>query len=193
MDLVDEDLIYLVHHRIHRLRAEFFRQGREALHVAEHHRDLALLPFDLVPLGEDLFDDAGREVLLDLGDLFVEGELFGNGRGWLGQVVAAVTTKFASWLVNCITRWAGDGNLLPAFIAEIQAIGILKPALGALHGIVSSVSKSELRICQLVEIGLNPDKLCYGHGGNFSYKCGSACPVMREEEGRAAFPYPDSK
>ena len=93
MHLVDQDLVDLVHHRIHRLGAEFLGEGREALHVAEQDRDLPLLALDFVPLGEDLLGDAGRQVPLDLGDLFVEGELFGNGRGWLGQVVAAVSAE----------------------------------------------------------------------------------------------------
>ena len=78
MDLMDEDLVDLVHQGIDRLRAEFLGQGREALHVAEHDRDLLAFPFDLVPLGEDLLGDAGGQVLLDLGDLLVKGEVFGR-------------------------------------------------------------------------------------------------------------------
>jgi hypothetical protein len=50
VDLVDEDLVDLIHQSIHILGAEFISKGREALHVTEHHRDLSLLPFYLVPL-----------------------------------------------------------------------------------------------------------------------------------------------
>ena len=57
------------------------------------------LPFDLVPLGEDLLGDARGEILLDLGELLVEGEFFAGGFGGKCEVVAAVAAEFIAWKV----------------------------------------------------------------------------------------------
>ena len=66
------------------LGTEFLGERGEAFHVAEHHRDLSLLPFNLVPLGEDLLGDALGEVLLDLLQLLIKGEFLAGGFGGKG-------------------------------------------------------------------------------------------------------------
>ena len=59
----------MIHDRVRFFRAEAFREGREALHVAEHHRDLFTFALDTVSLGEDLLGQDLRQVALDLGEL----------------------------------------------------------------------------------------------------------------------------
>jgi hypothetical protein len=55
--------------------------------------------------------------------------------------MAAFTTKFTSWLVNRITRWADDGKFLTALNAKLSALNIINLALRALHLLQSSPQK----------------------------------------------------
>ena len=78
VDLPEENLVDLVHQGVDRLGAQFLGERGKTFHVAEHDRDLLALPFDLVPLGEDLLGDPLGQVFPDLGDLLVGGEVFGG-------------------------------------------------------------------------------------------------------------------
>jgi len=55
---------------------------------------------------------------------FVEGEFFGNGRGWLGQVVPAVTAELIRGNVLELTLWAGKNKLCPTLTIELSVAWI---------------------------------------------------------------------
>ena len=81
MHPVNEYLIDLVHHGIDFFGTEFVGKRSEAFHIAEHHRDLSLLSFNLVPLGEDLLRDVNGKVFPYLLYLFFRGEVLGKKYG----------------------------------------------------------------------------------------------------------------
>ncbi len=66
MDLVNEDLVDLVHDRVCFLRAKPFRKCGKSLHVTEEHRNLLTLTLDSIPLGQDFLSNAFGEVALNL-------------------------------------------------------------------------------------------------------------------------------
>jgi hypothetical protein len=81
VDLVDQDLVDLVHQGVGLFGAELLGQGREPGEVAEEDGYLALLAFDAVLLGEDLLGQSARRGAAELGDLVFRSEVF---RGWFG-------------------------------------------------------------------------------------------------------------
>ncbi len=66
MDLVNEELVDLVHDRICLFRAEPLGKCGKPLHVAEEHRDLLTLTFNLSPLSQDFLSEALGKVPLNL-------------------------------------------------------------------------------------------------------------------------------
>ncbi|MGA2332329.1 MAG: hypothetical protein ABSG75_11270 [Syntrophales bacterium] len=94
MDLVDEDLIYLIHHGIDFFRAKFLGERRETFHVTEHDGYLFSFTFDLVSLGKNLLGNSFGKVFLDLLQFFIRGKFFTGWFGGKNQVMAAVTTEF---------------------------------------------------------------------------------------------------
>jgi hypothetical protein len=78
---MEPDLVDRAHEPERSFGAKFLGECREPFQVAEHHRDVPALAFDLVALGKDLLGEALMEVALDLGDLVVGGEVFD---GWFG-------------------------------------------------------------------------------------------------------------
>ncbi len=71
MDLVNKDLVDLVHDGVCFLRAKPFRKCGKPLHVTEDHRDLLALTFNLSPLGQDFLSEALGKVPLNLRQLFI--------------------------------------------------------------------------------------------------------------------------
>jgi hypothetical protein len=65
-DLVDEDLIDLIHDSVSLLRAELFGERGKALHIGEQNGDLFALTLNLSLLSEDLLGESSRKVALDL-------------------------------------------------------------------------------------------------------------------------------
>ena len=76
MDFVDEDPEDPIHESECLLRTESLSQRRETLHVDKHDGDMSPLSFYAVSLRQDLFCQATGEILLDLGKLFIKGEIF---------------------------------------------------------------------------------------------------------------------
>ena len=126
---VNEDLIYLIHHGIHALGTELFGEGGETFHVAEHYRNLSLLTFNLVPLGEYLLSDALWEILLDLLQFLIKGEFLAGWLGRKGEVVATLPTKRELWWIGGIAAWANELYLHPTLPTEVHAFRILKVTL----------------------------------------------------------------
>jgi hypothetical protein len=67
------------------------------LHVAEHHRDLLSLTFDLVSLGKDLFGKALGEITLNFVDFLIKREVFWGSFCGKAKIVAAFSTEFETW------------------------------------------------------------------------------------------------
>ena len=71
--------------------------------------------------------------------------------------MAAIATKFTSWLVNDITRWADDGKFMTTLNAELSAFRIIKLALRAIHvdprsrGMARYMSEKSLLICEAIK------------------------------------------
>ena len=72
MNLVDENLVHLIHNGVCFFGVDLLRKRREPLHVTEHHCDLLSLALYLVTLREDLLGETLGQVALDLGEFFVE-------------------------------------------------------------------------------------------------------------------------
>jgi hypothetical protein len=93
------------------------------------------LSFYAVSLRKDLFCEATGEILLDLGKLFVKGEVFwqdgGNGSA---QIVPAFHTKVAIRGYAPGAFRAGEFELFAALFAELGTIRQLDLALWAIHG-----------------------------------------------------------
>ncbi len=94
VDLVNEDLVNLVHHLIGFLSAESLRETGKSLHVAEHHRDQLTLTLYSVLLGQDLLGEIFGKVSLNFYQLLIKGEFFGSWLGREAEVKATFTTKF---------------------------------------------------------------------------------------------------
>ena len=65
----------MIHERKGLLWAELLSQRSKPLHVHEHDGDVSPLSLYPVPLRKDLFSQAAGEVLLDLGEFFIKGEV----------------------------------------------------------------------------------------------------------------------
>ncbi|MGD8229233.1 MAG: hypothetical protein PVI20_15765 [Desulfobacteraceae bacterium] len=65
MNLVDEDLIDLVHDVISLFRTKSLSKLGKPLHVTEHHSDLLALTLDFISLGEDFLSKPLREITLN--------------------------------------------------------------------------------------------------------------------------------
>ena len=70
----------MIHERKGLLWAELFGERSKPFHVNEHDGDVPPLSLYSVPLREDLFSQAAGEILLDLGKLFIKGEVSLAGR-----------------------------------------------------------------------------------------------------------------
>ena len=81
MDLVNQNLIDLIHNGISFFRSQLLHQRREVFHIGKQDGDLFPFAFDLSPLGKNLFRQAARKVFLDLLKLLVKGEFLGD---WFG-------------------------------------------------------------------------------------------------------------
>ncbi len=66
MNLVNKDLVDLVHNVVGFLRAECFTETYKPLHIAEHDCDLLALTLDPILLGQDLLSEALGEITLNL-------------------------------------------------------------------------------------------------------------------------------
>ena len=107
MDLMDENLVDLIHHAVHFFGAKFISKGCKSFHVAEHDGDLFSFTFDLVPLGEYLLGDASGKVFLNLLNLLIKGEFFAGGFGGKCEVVAAVIAEITAWWILASTITTG--------------------------------------------------------------------------------------
>jgi hypothetical protein len=76
VNFVNEDFEDLIHEAECLFRTESLSQRSKTLHVHEHDGDVPPLSFYPLSLSEDLFREATGEILLDLGKLFIEGEVF---------------------------------------------------------------------------------------------------------------------
>ncbi len=65
MDLVNEELVDLVHNGVGFLGPNLFRECGKLLHVTEEHRDLLTLPLNLSPLGQDFLGQSLGKVPLN--------------------------------------------------------------------------------------------------------------------------------
>jgi len=77
LNLVDQELVDLVHDEVGLFRPQPLGHGGVPHHVAEEHRHLAELAFDPVSLGEDFLGEALGEVATELG-VRVGGSGFGR-------------------------------------------------------------------------------------------------------------------
>ena len=125
VDLVDEQLEDLIHERKGLLWAELFGERREPLHVHEHDGDVSPLSLYSVPLREDLFSQAAGEILLNLGKLFVKGEVF-----WQDECAAVRSDCGRTLRRICNLGWIGGVavgadhfQLGAAFPAEFHSCG----------------------------------------------------------------------
>ena len=80
VNLVNEDLVDLVHDGVSLFRAESLHKRRKALHVAEHHCDLLAFAFYLVSLAQDFLCQALGKITLNFVYLLIKRQVFG---GWL--------------------------------------------------------------------------------------------------------------
>lgn len=65
MDLMNQNLIHLIHDAIGFFRTKFFSEGSKSLHIAEHDGDLLALAFDPISLGQDFLGEPFGKVTLD--------------------------------------------------------------------------------------------------------------------------------
>ena len=74
MNLVNQNLIDLIHNSVSFFRTELFHQRREVFHVGEHDGYLFPFTFDLSPLGKNLFRKAAGKVFLYFLKLLIKGK-----------------------------------------------------------------------------------------------------------------------
>ena len=133
MDLVNENLVDLVHDAIGFLRAKLLHKRRKTLHVAEHDRDLLAFALDFTSLGQDFVSQALGKISLNFVYFLIKGEVFGNWFGRDGQVVAALTAEFVPRKVFRFALRTDQKKLSAALSAKLAFLRVISLTLWALH------------------------------------------------------------
>jgi hypothetical protein len=133
MDLLDEDLVDLIHRAVCLFRAEPFGQGRESHHVTEHDRDLFVFALNLVLLGQYFLDNAVRKVFLDLFDFLARGEFASGGFNGNGYVLTALIAELAARWILASAMLTGKPKLIAALIAEFGPFSVFEMTIRTFH------------------------------------------------------------
>ena len=145
MDLVDYQLEDLIHQRKGLLGTQLLGEWRKALHVHKHDGDVSPLSLYAVSLREDLLSQSTGQILLNLGKLFIKGEVFRKGGDRRrGQVVAALAAKLFVRQILRRALGAEQQELFTTFGAKLPCFSVFCLALRALHGFPPAVERVEL-------------------------------------------------
>src|SRR5262249_27025794 len=135
VDRLSTHLMIGLYHLPPLFRIELLRERSRAHQVAKHHRQLAAFCFQCRSLRPGRGGPGGRLRCPSWGvGAFVRTALRWGQLSFCCEGCATFPTELGSGPHLLATAWAGPHQFCPAFLTELQPLGILKPTARATHG-----------------------------------------------------------